>query len=170
MPTIITDIRKEYRPKPKNIPIAKTDHRTFIFEDRDLKGRKIESRAKDISSREVEGDARFCGHRFILKQHMFGDKRCLYCGDWFHWSDKDYLKWIESDNIDRLNLDDNVEPLHCGKLRCSDYHHLVKKYDSQNAVQQARTFEQKKQDAFKILAGKDWKMINQEAQKAARKR
>lgn len=96
--------------------------KTFV--DKDLEGCKIDQRAKDSKSVEVDGDNRFCGHRFLLKKKLYGDKRCLYCGKWFHWDSKRREDWIRTGNVDRLNLDTNIEPLHCGSLHCEEYHRL----------------------------------------------
>ena len=111
-------------PAKINKPVAKLGFGKFAFIDKNTKGQIIESTAKESKSREVEGDSRFCGHRFILATKLYGDKRCLYCGKWFHWKDTDYQSWVLTGNIDRLNLDDNIEPLHCGSGHCTDYHHL----------------------------------------------
>jgi hypothetical protein len=92
--------------------------------DKDLKGMIIDQRAKDSKSTEIDGQSRFCGHRFLLKQHLFGDKRCIYCGKWFHWSFKDIQKAVDRDNVDSLNVDNIIEPLHCGNSMCADFHKL----------------------------------------------
>lgn len=102
--------------------MAKLGPGKFAFIDKDAKGKRIETTHKSRKSVEVEGDSRFCGHRFAMGTKLYGDKRCLYCGDWFHWKDTDYQTWVKTRNIDRLNLDDNIEPLHCGRSRCQDYH------------------------------------------------
>jgi len=92
--------------------------------DTDLTGTLIDQRAKDGKSVEVNGDRRFCGHRYLLKQKLFGDKKCLYCGRWFHWKQADKDIWINEGNIDNLNADNVIEPLHCGSEHCQEYHHL----------------------------------------------
>lgn len=107
-----------------NVPIDKIGHGKFSFIDRDVKGKIIDARAGFHKAVEVEGDSRFCGHRFILASKLYGDKRCLYCGTWFHWKDTDYQSWIKTGNVDRMNIDDTIEPLHCGSEHCQDYHHL----------------------------------------------
>lgn len=101
------------------------------FIDVDLKGRKIESTAKESKSTEVEGQSRFCGHRFVLKQKLYGDKRCLYCGKWFHWqsNEANVQKWIAANNLDTMNVDSNIEPLHCGSSHCVEYHELCRRAD-----------------------------------------
>lgn len=107
-----------------NKPLVKLGFGKFAYIDRNPEGQRIETTAKSSKSVEVEGDSRFCGHRFILATRLYGDKKCLYCGVWFHWKDTDYANWIRTRNIDRLNLDDNIEPLHCGSSHCTDYHYL----------------------------------------------
>jgi hypothetical protein len=107
-----------------NTPIGNTPTGKMQFLDKDTKGKLIDSRAKDSHSVEIEGDSRFCGKRFVLATKLYGDKRCLYCGKWFHWKDTDYQTWVKTKNIDRLNNDDNVEPLHCGSAHCEEYHYL----------------------------------------------
>lgn len=99
----------------------------YQFEDTDKNGQRIDQRPKDSHSVEVDGRNRFCGHRFVLKTKLFGDKRCIYCGKWFHWKDTDYISWVRGNNIDRNNFDNIPEPLHCGSLHCQEYHHLVRK-------------------------------------------
>lgn len=123
MSNIIIDPRVKF-PEKINKPVAKLSGGKFAFIDKNPKGKRIESTAKESKSKEVEGDSRFCGKRFILATRLYGDKRCLYCGVWFHWKDADYATWIRTSNIDRLNLDDNIEPLHCGSSHCTDYHYL----------------------------------------------
>jgi hypothetical protein len=97
---------------------------TFIDYDKKT-DQVIDQRAKDGHSVEVNGNGRFCGHRFILKTKLFGDKRCIYCGKWFHWKDSDMLTWMRMNNLDNLLVKDRVmEPLHCGSDHCQEYHHL----------------------------------------------
>ena len=59
----------------------------------------------------------------MLKQQLYGDKRCIYCGKWFHWKQEDSHKWLLGKNIDTYNVDDVLEPLHCGSQHC-DYYHI----------------------------------------------
>ena len=93
------------------------------FINKDLNGDVIDQRPKDSVSIEINGQSRFCGHRFLLKTKLYGDKRCIYCGIWFHWKIQDKDKWIEQKNIDTYNLDNVLEPLHCGSEHCQDYHY-----------------------------------------------
>ena len=102
-------------------------HKDKQFIDITEKGDVIDTRHKETHSREVDGNNRFCGHRFVLKTKLYGDKRCLYCGKWFHWKQSDAYLWIQSGNIDTLNVDDVIEPLHCGSDHCQDYHQLSQK-------------------------------------------
>ena len=95
------------------------------FNDVDLDGRRIDSTAKESRSHEVQGDARFVGHRFILKTRGYGDKKCLYCGVWFHWTESIALHEGMKGNVDRMNNDDVLEPLHCGSSHCEEYHRLA---------------------------------------------
>lgn len=88
----------------------------------DTKGRVIDQRVKDGKSVEIDGDGKFCGHRFLLKTRLFGDKRCIYCGRWFHWKDSEAFEWIRTDNIDTMNKDGALEPLHCGSEHCQEFH------------------------------------------------
>jgi len=111
------------------------------MQDRNLKGQVIDQRTKDGRSVEVDGDARFCGHRFLLKTRLYGDKKCLYCGKWFHWKDTDWFTWIREGNIDRMNLDGVLEPLHCNSDHCREYHHLVLQAQEKN-----RKIEEEKKD------------------------
>ena len=129
MSQIITDIRPSV---PKiNVPFDKIGMGKFKFIDKDERGKIIDSPRKSSKSVEVEGDSRFCGKRFYLGGKLYGDKRCLYCGVWFHWKDTDYQTWVKTGNIDRLNIDDTIEPLHCGSAHCTDYHHIFIKAEEQ---------------------------------------
>lgn len=110
-----------------NNPIAKLAPGKFSFIDRDEKGKIIDTTYKSRKSVEIEGDSRFAGHRFVLGTRLYGDKRCIYCGDWFHWKDSDYQTWVRTGNIDRMNLDDTIEPLHCASSHCEEYHRLCVK-------------------------------------------
>jgi len=94
------------------------------FIDKDLNGQEIQQRAKDSKSVEIDGNSRFTGHRFLLKTKLYGDKRCVYCGKWFHWKDTDSLTWLRMGNINTGNMDNVLEPLHCGSLHCQEFHHL----------------------------------------------
>lgn len=123
-----------------------------MFIDKDLKGRVIFQNPKDGKSIEIDGDSRFCGHRFLLKTKLYGDKRCLYCGKWFHWQGSDKDKWIVNRNIDPHNLDNNIEPLHCGSSACEDYHNrwlthqdkLAKEAEKMNEIEMLTLFSQLK--------------------------
>lgn len=119
---IITDLKQPIN--KINTPVGSIFNGKKLFVDKDATGRRIESTAKSSKSIEVEGDSRFCGKRFFLGSKLYGDKKCLYCGIWFHWKDTDYQAWVKTGNIDRLNLDNNVEPLHCGKDHCIEFHKL----------------------------------------------
>ncbi len=90
--------------------------------NKDLTGKIIEQKSKDSHSVEIDGNSRFCGKRFLLKTKLFGDKRCIYCGKWFHWKDTDSITWMKEGNIDNYNVDKSLEPLHCGSSHCKDYH------------------------------------------------
>jgi len=92
--------------------------------NRDLKNNVIDQRAKDSQSIEINGVSKFCGHRFLLKTKLYGDKRCLYCGKWFHWKDTECITWLKENNIDNMNLDGALEPLHCNSSHCQEYHRL----------------------------------------------
>lgn len=116
------------------------------FECKDLSGRLIEQAKKSRKSVEIDGNSKFCGHRFLLSQKLYGDKRCMYCGSWFHWCQDDAAKWIKAKNIDDTNVDKVLEPIHCGKSHCDDYHqrylrHQVKLAIEQEAVQAQRMSE-----------------------------
>lgn len=88
----------------------------------DLKGNVIDQRIKDSHSVEVNGSGKFAGHRFLLKTRLYGDKRCIYCGRWFHWKDSGMFTWISTRNIDTMNKDGALEPLHCANEHCQEYH------------------------------------------------
>jgi len=92
--------------------------------DTDLNGQPIDQKSKDSKSVEIDGNSRFAGHRFLLKTKLFGDKRCIYCGKWFHWKDTDSQTWMNEGNICNTNNDNVIEPLHCGSNHCREYHHL----------------------------------------------
>ena len=120
------------------------------FIDKDLSGRVIDQPSKTSKSVEIEGNSRFCGHRFKLRGRTFGDKRCIYCGNWFHWDQqKDGLKWIRQANIDTYNLDKNVEPLHCGKQHCEDYHYKCEQVKIKKAAEAEKLNEHRMIEAFK---------------------
>jgi hypothetical protein len=82
----------------------------------------IESLAKSSKSYEIEGQSRFVGHRFALGGKMYGDKRCIHCGKWFHWKASDEANWFINRNIDET-VPDRSEPAHCGSSHCQEYHH-----------------------------------------------
>lgn len=125
-----------------NVPVARLGAGKFAFIDKDTKGKRIESTVSNRKSIEVEGDSRFAGHRFILANKLYGDKRCLYCGTWFHWKDTDYQTWVKTGNIDRMNLDDTIEPLHCGTSHCQEYHRqCVKAEENRLKVTNRREYE-----------------------------
>lgn len=121
--------------------------------DRDLKGNRIESTAKESRSQEIDGDNRFCGHRFVLKQRLYGDKRCLYCGVWFHWqsSENNVNRWIRTNNLDKLNKDTNIEPLHCESLHCQEYHELCRRADLKRQQDYQEGLDQKYLKVYKNL-------------------
>jgi len=96
--------------------------RTFL--DKTPDGQLIESRSKETRSVEVDGTGRFCGRRFILKTKLYGDKRCRYCGEWFHWQESDLFAAMRGGYVDAMNLDSVPEPLHCGKDGCHEFHRL----------------------------------------------
>lgn len=132
-----------------NVPMASVGNGKFSFVDRDAKGKVIDSPRKSSKSVEVEGDSRFCGKRFILGGKLYGDKRCIYCGEWFHWQDTDYQTWVKTGNIDRLNADDTIEPLHCGKGGCHDYHGLCIKAEENRLKMENR----KQYELYKYMQG-----------------
>lgn len=90
--------------------------------NKDFKGQIIDQRMKDSHSVEIDPTGKFNGHRFLLKTRLFGDKRCIYCGRWFHWKDTDSLTWMFQKNIDGMNKDGAIEPLHCGSEHCQEFH------------------------------------------------
>lgn len=126
-------------------------NKTFI--DIDLKGRKIESTAKESKSTEVEGQNRFCGHRFVLKQKLYGDKRCLYCGKWFHWqsNETNVNRWVRTNNLDNFNVDNNIEPLHCESSHCQEYHELCRKADIKRQEEYQERLDQRYLKIYKHL-------------------
>jgi len=88
----------------------------------DIKGNAIDQRSKDGHSVEVRSRGLFTGRRFLLKTRLYGDKRCLYCGKWYHWKDTDSLTWLRMNNVDTMNKDGALEPLHCGSEHCQEFH------------------------------------------------
>jgi len=126
-------------------------NRNKAFLDLDLNGHLIDSRPKESKSTEIEGDGRFCGHRFALKGKLYGDKRCIYCGDWFHWNQMHIQKWIMSGNIDPHNVDNVIEPLHCGSDHCSEYHHLCDEAMIKKAKMEEEMIEHRSMELFKEL-------------------
>lgn len=116
---------------------------------KDLKGREINQPKKQGKSVEIDGNKRFCGHRFLLKQQLYGDKRCIYCGKWFHWSQEDGHKWIKAQNIDNMNVDSVLEPLHCGNSHCEDYHVRYLRHQEKLAVDSERIREHRTMQLFK---------------------
>lgn len=123
------------------------------FIDRNLKGDRIESTAKESRSQEIDGDSRFCGHRFVLKQKMYGDKRCLYCGKWFHWQSSEHHvnRWIKTNNLDNLNRDNNIEPLHCESDHCQEYHELCRKVEVKRQLEAQEQVDQNYLKLYKNL-------------------
>lgn len=120
------------------------------FECKDLKGRTIEQSKKSRKSVEIDGNKKFCGHRFMLAQKLYGDKRCIYCGKWFHWCQDDAAKWIKAKNIDDLNVDKVLEPLHCGNSHCEDYHQRYLRHQVKLAVENEALQAQRMNDLFKF--------------------
>jgi len=120
--------------------------------DRDAKtGLPIDQNPKTGRSSEIDGKGRFAGHRFLLKTKLYGDKRCLYCGQWFHWKDSDYHRWLKEDNIDRTNLDKVLEPFHCGSEHCTEFHYQVLNSKMQKAEEKAGELESKTWALYKQL-------------------
>lgn len=117
----------------------------------DTKGKVIDQRAKDNKSAEIDGTSKFCGHRFLLKTRLYGDKKCIYCGRWFHWKDTEVLDWLRENNIDRMNIDGVTEPLHCGSEHCRDYHFEVLKWEKINATREVEGLEKRSMELFKQL-------------------
>ncbi len=119
------------------------------FECRDLKGRVIDQPRKTGKSVEIDGNSKFCGHRFMLKQKLYGDKRCIYCGNWFHWAQDDAAKWIKARNIDNMNVDKVLEPLHCGNSHCDDYHQRYLRHQEKEAIKRAEIDEIRMMECYK---------------------
>lgn len=86
----------------------------------------------------------FLGEQFLVGEKRFGDKRCDYCGEWFHWRAQDRERYIAAQNwkqkvvnrscVVRINGRlfkqttpevINGEPIHCGASGCQDYHNRV---------------------------------------------
>lgn len=124
--------------------------------DRNLKGERIISTMKETKSQEVDGNDRFCGHRFVLKQKMYGDKRCLYCGKWFHYqvNEVNVNRWIKTTNLDHLNRDNNIEPLHCESSHCVEYHDLCKQADLKRQEEYREMIDQRYLKVYKNLKRK----------------
>lgn len=95
---------------------------SHILLERGVNNKSVESLAKSSRSQEIDGQSRFVGHRFALGGKLYGDKRCIHCGKWFHWKAVDEPKWWISRNIDET-APDRTEPAHCGSEHCQDYHH-----------------------------------------------
>lgn len=119
------------------------------FEIKDLQGGIIDQPMKTGKSVEIDGNSNFCGHRFLLKQKLYGDKRCIYCGKWFHWCQEDSQKWIKAENIDNTNIDKVLEPLHCGNSHCSDYHERYLRHQTKLAKQNDDLQEYRMNEMFK---------------------
>lgn len=109
-----------------------------MFIDTDLRGRRIDQRAKDSRSVEVDGQSRFCGKRFLLKTRLYGDKRCWACGVWFHWTETDCLRALREGTVDRFDLDNVTTPLLCGTSRCYDFWRLCQAPTHQQEAQAER--------------------------------
>jgi len=122
------------------------------FMDKDAKtGLPVQQTPKTGRSAEIDGQGRFDGHRFLLKTKLYGDKRCLYCGQWFHWKDSDYHRWLREDNIDRQNLDKVLEPLHCGSDHCTEFHQQALDSKMRRAVEKEGELESKTWALYKQL-------------------
>lgn len=115
----------------------------------DLQGKEISQPRKSSRSVEIDGNKLFCGHRFLLKQKLYGDKRCIYCGKWFHWSQDDAAKWVKARNIDSMNVDSVLEPLHCGNTACDDYHHRYLRHQDKLASQKLAEDEYRMNELWK---------------------
>lgn len=118
---------------------------------KDLKGKLIIQTPKSSKSVEIDGTSLFAGHRFLLKTKLYGDKRCIYCGKWFHWKDTDYHSWIKSNNIDTTNVDDVLEPLHCGSAHCEEYHRRYLKHQELIKKEEEADLDRKINVLFKKL-------------------
>ncbi len=105
--------------------------RNFI--NKDLENKVIRQNPKDSKSVEIDGNSRFAGHRFLLKTKLYGDKRCMICGKWFHWDSKDWFKWVSEGNVEKGNRDNVKEPFHCGNSHCSDFWNRFKQVQAKRA-------------------------------------
>jgi hypothetical protein len=115
---------------------------------KDLKGNIIDQRTKDSNPVEIDGTSLFTGHRFLLNTRLYGDKRCIYCGKWFHWKDTDMFEWLRTNNIDDMNVDKALEPLHCNSHHCQDYHH---QYLEAVAARKEQTIEEMEQRSLRLF-------------------
>lgn len=113
---------------------------SHILIEQGLRSKPIESLAKTSKSYEIEGHSRFVGHRFALGGKMYGDKRCIHCGKWFHWKASDENKWWLARNIDET-VPDRTEPAHCGSEHCQDYHYRWLKALDRKAKEQEEQIE-----------------------------
>jgi len=120
--------------------------------DKDLKGNVIEQRKKDSHSVEVDGTGRFCGHRFLLKTKLYGEKRCTYCGRWFQWEDTQMFEFIRTSNIDDMNpRGGGIEPLHCGSEHCQEYHRRYLQAVAKRRKENTEKYNEKMFETFKAL-------------------
>lgn len=119
------------------------------FECVDLQGRIITQTRKSRKSVEVDGNSKFCGHRFLLAEKLYGDKKCIYCAKWFHWCQDDAPRWIKTKNIDDTNIDKVLEPLHCGNSHCEDYHQRYLRHLAKKAVEDEVMMADRMNDMFK---------------------
>src|SRR3990167_4225766 len=104
----------------------------------------------------------YLGHQFVRTTNekgfqRAGDKRCEYCGAWFHWTDAERDLYVRTGNIDvaygrrerhivGYTKDDrpiyrsqpptmvNWEPVHCGSSHCQEYHRRVREGPNVHAI------------------------------------
>ena len=77
--------------------------------------------ANIISEKYQEVDYRkggFFGYRFAKNGRTCGDKKCDYCGKWFHWDTANMERYI----LQRRWNERKSEVIHCNNSLCQDYH------------------------------------------------
>lgn len=83
---------------------------------------------------------RFLGYQFEIKEHREGEKRCIYCGRWFVWSERYKEKYIANRNW-VANRWGSQEPEHCGSLHCDYYHRRYLKADEERTERLTRHYD-----------------------------
>lgn len=102
------------------------------------------------------------GYQYEKDGHIYGDKRCDYCGKWFTWTTERKSRYMEDFNwkveegqpkrimignkpdgtpiLRKVYTSHNEEPIHCGSGHCNDYHARVLQHEKNVAEENDKHF------------------------------